>query len=394
MSLILGLWSVVLEPGKTYSQTTTPSIQITNVSFGAEVTGSARSVVTIKYPEFEQEDSEDEDEEEDDDDEIIKLPKMITKEAVLAILKPDVTEQVSINITLVEDVEVVEFAVSGPNAVHLMGHYVRQEDFDQDPYSDSEDGEFDSDDESIDSNMMGDDSMEGLSGMIGDDSADEDPTRFAEIKEIIKEGKKAAASNPKKRAAEDEDVAASLLKGDEDADASMSSTLSKNQKKKLAKKLKGPDGAAAPAPAAAEDKKVAAVKGDKASPEKKENKVEASPKPKEGPKPVTLAGGLVILDSKKGDGAVAKSGKKVGMRYIGKLDNGKIFDSNTKGAPLVFTLGRGEVIKGWDQGVAGMAVGGERKLTIPAALAYGKKGTQGIPGGATLHFDVKLVTLK
>ena len=77
----------------------------------------------------------------------------------------------------------------------------------------------------------------------------------------------------------------------------------------------------------------------------------------------------MITDSKVGEGPAAKSGKKVGMRYIGKLENGKVFDSNTKGAPLVFTLGRGEVIKGWDMGVAGMAVGGERKLVIPAALA-------------------------
>ncbi|KAK4705646.1 FK506-binding nuclear protein, partial [Phenoliferia sp. Uapishka_3] len=412
MALILGLWSVVLEPGKTYSQTLTPAITITNISFGAEVKGNARSVVTIKYPEFEQESDDESEDDEEESEEPIKLPKLITKEAVIAILKPDVTEQVSVNISLVEDVEVVEFAVSGPNAVHLVGHYVRQEDFDQDPYSDSdgEDGEFDSDDESIDSDMMGDESMEGMSGLIagGDDSSD-DPKRFTEIKEVLKEAKKAAAANPKKRAAEDEAVAASLV-SDDVADASMSSTLSKNQKKKLAKKLKGPDGAAAAAP---EEKKV--EKKEKAAvPEKKENKVEASPAKKEGPKPVTLAGGLIILDSKKGDGAVAKSGKKVGMRYIGKLDNGKIFDSNTKGSPLVFTLGRGEVIKGWDLGVAGMAVGGERKLTIPAAMAYGKKGTQGIPGNATLHFgespsftrypgsathlalttDVKLVTLK
>ncbi|KAM0748957.1 hypothetical protein T439DRAFT_382049 [Meredithblackwellia eburnea MCA 4105] len=382
MALILGTWSAIIEPGKTLSQTTTPAIQITNISFGPEITGNARSVVSIKYPEFDEDDFDDEeddeeDEDEDDDDSSpIKLPKLVTKEAVIAILKPDATEQVSVNISLVEDVEVVEFSATGPNAIHLVGHYIRQEDFDQEPY-DSEFDSDDDDDESIDSDLIDgedidEDDMEGISGLIGDSDDDEDDeedkARFEELKESVK-------SNPKKRQAEDDDVAASLLKSN-DADA----TLSKNQKKKLAKKLKATDGSAAapPAPAAA-----------------KEEKKEAAPAPKkEGPKPVTLAGGLVILDSKKGDGPVAKSGKKVGVRYIGKLESGKIFDSNTKGAPLTFTLGRGEVIKGWDQGVAGMAVGGERRLTIPAALGYGKKGTQGIPGNATLIFDVKLVSLK
>ncbi|ORY87392.1 hypothetical protein BCR35DRAFT_289438 [Leucosporidium creatinivorum] len=374
MSLILGLWSIVLQPGQTLSQTTTPAIQITNISFGAEVKGDARSVVSIKYPEFEQgSDDEDESEDEDEeDDSEIKLPKLITKEAVLAILKPNVTEQVSVNISLVEDVEVVEFSVTGPNAVHVVGHYVRQEDFDQDPYSDEEYG---SGDEEIDSDEFDEDDseLEGLSGMIGEDSDEEmDEGRFEELKEELKKN----AGNSKKRVAEVEAEAPSSAA---DTAADESTTLSKNQKKKLAKKLKGADGAAAPAPAAAEAPKPA----EKA----------AAPK-KEAPKTQTLAGGLIITDAKKGDGPVAKSGKKVGMRYIGKLENGKIFDSNTKGAPLVFTLGRGEVIKGWDMGVAGMAVGGERKLTIPAALAYGKKGTQGIPGNATLIFDVKLVSLK
>ena len=102
------------------------------------------------------------------------------------------------------------------------------------------------------------------------------------------------------------------------------------------------------------------------------------------------------------------------MRYIGKLENGKVFDSNTKGAPLTFTLGRGQVISGWDKGIVGMQVGGERKLrirkskktslqtfsahlsssSIAAAMAYGKKGTQGIPGNSTLIFDCKLISLK
>jgi len=83
----------------------------------------------------------------------------------------------------------------------------------------------------------------------------------------------------------------------------------------------------------------------------------------------TLPNGLIIEDVKVGEGARAKSGKKIGMRYIGRLTNGKVFDKNTNGKPFSFNLGRGEVIKGWDLGIQGMQLGGERKLTIPSALA-------------------------
>ncbi|OAD03603.1 hypothetical protein MUCCIDRAFT_134200, partial [Mucor lusitanicus CBS 277.49] len=90
-----------------------------------------------------------------------------------------------------------------------------------------------------------------------------------------------------------------------------------------------------------------------------------------------------------------KAGQRIGMRYIGKLTTGKVFDKNVSGKPFNFLLGRGEVIKGWDIGVAGMKVGGERKLTIPPALAYGKRGAPpDIPKNATLVFDIKLVTMK
>jgi FK506-binding nuclear protein len=83
------------------------------------------------------------------------------------------------------------------------------------------------------------------------------------------------------------------------------------------------------------------------------------------------------------------------MRYIGKLTNGKVFDKNVSGKPFSFLLGRGEVIKGWDLGIAGMKAGGERKLTIPAPLAYGKRGAPpDIPKNATLVFDVKLLSMK
>jgi FK506-binding nuclear protein len=77
------------------------------------------------------------------------------------------------------------------------------------------------------------------------------------------------------------------------------------------------------------------------------------------------------------------------MRYIGKLKNGKVFDSNTKGKPFSFRLGKGEVIKGWDIGLVGMQVGGERRITIPSNLAYGSKGVAGIPPNSELIFDGK-----
>jgi len=107
-----------------------------------------------------------------------------------------------------------------------------------------------------------------------------------------------------------------------------------------------------------------------------------------------LPNGLKIQDAKVGDGSQAKSGMKVKMRYVGKLQNGKIFDSNTKGKPFSFRLGAGEVIKGWDEGIAGMKVGGERLLIIPPSLGYGKRKMDDIPSNSTLTFEVKLLDIK
>ena len=101
---------------------------------------------------------------------------------------------------------------------------------------------------------------------------------------------------------------------------------------------------------------------------------------------------IVNISMGKPNGAVAKSGKKVTMKYVGKLQSGKIFDQTRGNATFSFRLGVGEVIKGWDVGVEGMRVGDKRRLTIPPAMAYGKKGVKGaIPGNATLIFDVELV---
>ncbi len=107
------------------------------------------------------------------------------------------------------------------------------------------------------------------------------------------------------------------------------------------------------------------------------------------------ASGLMYQDLVVGDGATAQAGDTVSVHYTGWLKDGTKFDSSVdRGTPFDFPLGAGQVIPGWDEGVAGMNVGGKRKLVIPPELGYGDRGAGGvIPGGATLVFDVELLEI-
>jgi FK506-binding nuclear protein len=224
-----------------------------------------------------------------------------------------------------------------------------------------------------------------------------------------------------KRPAEDSDedgeanldaiMAKSLKKEEAAAPADADKKLTKTEKKKL-KKLKKNDGEAAPVEAES-GKKESATNGSS------EKKVQFAKNLEQGPTPsatppttkssdkdtkssssstgslgVKDVGGVSVDDRKLGTGPAAKKGNRIEMRYIGKLDNGKVFDSNKSGKPFAFKLGAGEVIKGWDVGVAGIQVGGERRLVIPAHLAYGSKALPGIPKNSKLTFDIKCLSVK
>jgi FKBP-type peptidyl-prolyl cis-trans isomerase FkpA len=106
--------------------------------------------------------------------------------------------------------------------------------------------------------------------------------------------------------------------------------------------------------------------------------------------------GLVIEDLVVGTGGLAASGQQVSVHYTGWLLDGTKFDSSKdRGRAFQFSLGKGDVIRGWDEGVAGMKVGGKRKLTIPPDLGYGARGAGGvIPPNATLLFEVELLAVR
>ena len=197
----------------------------------------------------------------------------------------------------------------------------------------------------------------------------------------------------------------------------MQPTVNGEQKlsKKQLKKLKKNDGAAAAAPIA---EKIEKAEADAPSSNKSDKKVSFAKQLEQGPTPtktkasddkpaekekeksktalgVKVVQGITIDDKKLGSGQAAKNGDRVGMRYIGKLQkDNKVFDSNKKGKPFTFKLGAGEVIKGWEIGVQGMTVGGERRITVPAHLAYGsKKMGNDIPPNSTLVFDIKMMEI-
>ncbi|BDA39889.1 FK506-binding protein [cyanobacterium endosymbiont of Braarudosphaera bigelowii] len=113
-------------------------------------------------------------------------------------------------------------------------------------------------------------------------------------------------------------------------------------------------------------------------------------------KTITTTSGLKYVDTQEGSGVYPKTGQFVSVHYIGTLENGKKFDSSyDRNQPFSFKIGIGQVIKGWEEGVSSMKVGGQRKLIIPPALGYGSRGAGSvIPPNAVLVFDIELLDIE
>ncbi|TQV97287.1 hypothetical protein V2A60_000090 [Cordyceps javanica] len=318
----------------------------------------------------EEDDDDDEDDDEDDDDEDDEEGADL-ENFVICTLDTEKNYQQPLDIT-VNHGEKVFFVVSGTHTVYLTGNYILdddeddydEDDDDEDDYDLSPDeleyamGEDDEDDESDDLDDIADPRVTEL-------DSDEDE----EAPQLIDTSKK----GKNKRSADDAENLDDLIAKD-------GAKLSKKQQKKL----KNNQGEAVAADEKKDAKKVQFAKNLEQGPS-------GSTKAAVG---VKVVQGVTVDDRKIGTGRVVKNGDSVGVRYIGKLQNGKQFDANKKGKPFTFKVGKGQVIKGWDVGVVGMSIGGERRLTIPANLAYGRQALPGIPANSTLTFDVKLLEIK
>jgi len=309
--------------------------------------------------------------------------------------------QVPLDLTIRLDEECY-FRNSGHTTIYLTGNFVISP-----PEEDDEEEDYDSDEEDDGLIQLANGGLEDeleYSGESEDDVLDGlvDP-RVMEIdmdEEEAPELIKAAVKPTKKRAAETLDESPeSILKAHVNG-------LTKEEKRQ-AKKQKKNDGQAVAAGATEEPKKgkkeaAASKKDDTPITNGKKvqfaEKLEQGPTPSKNGPPTKSTGprkvnGVTVDDKKVGTGPTIKKGDRVGMRYIGKLKDGKQFDSNKKGKPFSFKVGVGEVIQGWDIGVQGMAVGGERRITIPSGLAYGSKKLPGIPPNSELTFDLKVISI-
>ncbi|KAF9338975.1 peptidylprolyl isomerase fpr4 [Linnemannia elongata] len=388
--MILGFWGLTILPEKTYTQIVDNSFKVSMAALDEE-TKPGRTSLRVSVN---------------------------NKSQVLCSLIPGSVDQQKLDVAFAEGEEIT-FSVTGDNVVHLSGNYLPDtgaQDGDEDDYDEDDDGMYGGYDQDDDGNIVISQGTKRLADLIGDEDEDEDseddPDFTGEDDEEDEDDSDddddEESSNPYAAQVEGDEDGSEEDEGDEeeeddeenggddddDEDENNDDDDDDDEDDSEDDEDEEPEPVKKEAAPATKKQKVSEEKAIPIKPKQEATPVKVKEEPKKAHKK-TLPNGLVIEDTKAGEGARAKSGKKIGMRYIGRLENGKVFDKNTSGKPFSFKLGAGEVIKGWDLGIQGMQLNGERRLTIPPALAYGSQGAPpDIPRNATLVFEVKLVSLK
>jgi len=262
-------------------------------------------------------------------------------------------------------------------------NFAEEEDSDESDDDEGEEEEDDSEGEDSDEENDSDDSEE----------VKESPKKKAKVNGDVSPSKKAKleAKSPKQKGAE----TPKADKNKKEAGTPKPNKTPKAEVKTPKQEAKSPKSEKTPKQEVKTPKSEKTPKGEKTpkqdAPKTPKGDAPKTPKEAKTPKSVKKISGMLVEDVKEGTGAEVKNGRPIGMYYAGRLQtNNKQFDSCTQGKPFKFRLGAGEVIKGWDVGIAGMKVGGKRKLTIPPHMAYGKSGAPpDIPPNSTLVFDIE-----
>nr|CAH0105917.1 unnamed protein product [Daphnia galeata] len=362
-------WGLIIEPGKKYSQTVDSSFHISKATLDL-------SSAT-------------------DEDITLLLDYEGQQEYILCHLnKGNKQESLDLNF---QSGDSISLFTHGQASIHLSGYLLGDDDDDDMTLGDMLEEE--EEEEEIDEEMEGKDLRATLQAKAVKRAQPEKSNGKAQKKPKVEMDE------------EDDDDEEEEAEAEEEEEPKQPSPkpLTKSQKKKEKKAQQQQQQQQSPKPAAAapqqpQKKKEGASPAGKPQQQQqnknkkqkqKANDSKTKGKVPESPAKQTLPGGLVVEDLKVGSGPESKKGDMVAVYYNGKLaKNGKQFDQTNKGPGFKFKLGQGRVIKGWDLGVAGMKVGGKRKLTIPASLAYGAGGAPPqIPPHSTLVFEVELKAL-
>lgn len=314
---------------------------------------------------------------------------------LLCSLKKNSTWQVPLDLNFEEGTKIA-FTCNGHGHVHLTGYLIPDEDLDLDELEEEED---DDDDDEVPQlvdkqlkrkakDLKSKKKIKRPKQEIEAESSDEDieldGTNEENDSEDSSDEYQATMLNQEDDDDDDEDDEEDEEDEDDEEDKKVVKSQQKDKKSKQQQQQKKK-----------EDKKKLVngkeLKQDQQTKQKKNKDQSSDQNVQSDQKKRVVEGGVVVEELKIGNGTPAKSGKFVSVYYVGRLKNGRKFDSTTQGEGFKFRLGKGEVIKGWDVGIIGMKVGGKRRITVPPAMGYGARGSPPvIPSNSTLIFEVEL----